>query len=118
MSVFIQIFERIKDLSFVKESKYVFPSKINPSIVVGETTINRMLDKYCKLSNVKRINIHGFRHSCASLLINQGMNELQVAAWLGHSSPAVTLKVYSHLFDAKKNEIFVFLNSTQKKLGE
>lgn len=111
-----EVYEKIKDAAFLKDSKYLFPSKKNPLVVIGETTINRMLDKYCKLSNVNRINIHGFRHSCASLLINSGMDALQVSSWLGHSSPAITLKVYSHLFDSKKNEIFSFLENTQNKL--
>ena len=111
-----EVYERLKDLWFIKESKLLFPSKKNPLLAIGETTINRMLDKYCKLSNVNRINLHGFRHSCASLLINSGMDALQVSSWLGHSSPAITLKVYSHLFDSKKNEIFSFLENTQSKL--
>lgn len=112
------IYERIESMPYMKDSKYLFPSKKNPLLAIGETTINRMLDKYCKLSNVNRINIHGFRHSCASLLINSGMDALQVSSWLGHSSSAITLKVYSHLFDSKKNEIYEFLNFTQGKLGE
>ena len=111
-----QIYEKLMEHPWFSDSRFLFPSKKNPLIAIGETTINRMLNKYCKLSKVNRINLHGFRHSCASLLINSGMNELQVASWLGHSSPAITLKVYSHLFDSKKNEIFSFLENTQNKL--
>ena len=39
------------------------------------------------------------RHTCASLLIAEGRTVLEVAAWLGHSSPTTTLNHYGHLFD-------------------
>lgn len=91
------------------KSEYIFYSMKN-SKVIGETTIKRYLKKYCELSDVKIIKIHEFRHSCASLLINKGIDALQVASWLGHSSSLITLQTYSHLFDARKNDVYNFLN--------
>jgi integrase len=41
-----------------------------------------------------------FRHTCASLLFDQGRNVKQVAEWLGHADPAFTLRTYVHLMDA------------------
>jgi integrase len=41
---------------------------------------------------------HHLRHTCASLLIRRGASVKAVQAQLGHSTPAVTLNVYSHLF--------------------
>ena len=38
------------------------------------TTISRKKNAYCKIAKVKRIKIHDFRHSCASLLINDGIS--------------------------------------------
>jgi integrase len=40
--------------------------------------------------------MHDTRHSYASELRSQGVNIAAVAAWLGHDSPATTLKVYAH----------------------
>ena len=46
------------------------------------------------------------RHTCASLLFapvehrDGGKNAKQVQEWLGHHSPAYTLKEYVHLIDA------------------
>ena len=99
---------------YVFNSPYVFYSISKNSLVVGETSIRRALIKYCEKSGVEFIHPHSFRHSCASLLINSGMDYMQVASWLGHSSPAVTLSTYSHLFDSRKNEIFNFLNKFGK----
>ncbi len=42
---------------------------------------------------------HSFRHTCASMLIADGRNIVQVSRWLGHHSPSFTLDVYAHLMD-------------------
>lgn len=91
-------------------SDYVFSSR-QDCLTIGISSIRWNLKKYCKKSGVKLIKLHEFRHSCASLLINQGMDSLQVAKWLGHSNPAITLSIYSHLFDNRSNEVFDLLNS-------
>lgn len=45
------------------------------------------------------ITFHTFRHTCASLLFEAGRDVKRVAAWLGHSDPAFTLRTYVHLMD-------------------
>ncbi len=45
------------------------------------------------------VTFHSFRHTCASLLFEAGRDVKQVAAWLGHSDPAFTLRRYIHLMD-------------------
>ena len=47
------------------------------------------------------IGFHTFRHTCASLLFDQGRNVKQVAEWLGHADPSFTLRTYVHLMDAR-----------------
>lgn len=77
---------------------------------VSETTLRRVLKKYIDISRSKKITFHGFRHSCASYLINNGADYMQVASWLGHSSPSITLSTYSHLFPNRKNDIAMLFN--------
>ena len=48
--------------------------------------------------------LHQLRHFTATQLIAKGMDVRTVAARLGHSSPAVTLNVYSHAIEAKGEE--------------
>lgn len=69
------------------------------SIPFKDTTIEKHKNKYCELSNNKKIRIHDFRHSCASLLINQGASIQLVSKYLGHSSIDITLRIYTHLYD-------------------
>lgn len=52
-----------------------------------------------KRANVEKISPHDLRHSCASLAVSAGANVLALARMLGHKDPAVTLRVYSDLFD-------------------
>ena len=44
-----------------------------------------------------QITFHGLRHSCASLLIAQGVDIKIIQEWLGHSSIATTGNIYGHL---------------------
>ena len=55
--------------------------------------------------SLKRIRIHDFRHSHASLLINQGEDYLVVKERLGHASITTTIDTYSHLYPSKQKSI-------------
>ncbi|WP_159641921.1 tyrosine-type recombinase/integrase [Erysipelothrix anatis] len=52
-----------------------------------------------------RITIHGFRHSHATNLINNGVNIVSVSRRLGHSNIQTTLNVYTHLLDSKEETV-------------
>ncbi|WP_371830390.1 site-specific integrase [Antrihabitans cavernicola] len=53
-----------------------------------------------KRAQVQRITPHDLRHTCASLAVSAGVNVLALARMLGHTDPAVTLRVYADLFDS------------------
>ena len=51
------------------------------------------------MSNAKIVaTLHSLRHTHASTLIASGLDVLTISRRLGHGSPAITLKVYGHLF--------------------
>ena len=52
-------------------------------------------------AGLRRVSMHSLRHSFASALISRGAAVTEVQMLLGHSSPAVTLKVYSHWFKSQ-----------------
>ena len=91
--------------------EFIFGTSDKPEDVMGDTTIRRLNEKYARLAKVKRITIHSFRHSCASYLINAGMDYMLVSNWLGHSSPSVTLSTYAHLLPSRKDEVAKFINN-------
>ena len=51
------------------------------------------------------LRTYDIRHSHASLLIDQGANLLAIAQRMGHTDPAVTLRVYGHLFAGAQEEL-------------
>ena len=74
------------------------------------TTIDRKKDHYFDLSDVKRITMHQFRHSHASLLISNNVPLNVIAKRLG-DTPDVVLKTYAHLFPEKEAEVLKILNN-------
>lgn len=65
---------------------------------------------YARLSEIKRIRIHDYRHSHASVLANEGINIQEVARRLGHSKIELTLKTYSHLYPREEERAVLILN--------
>jgi len=77
---------------------------------IPETTIQKANAKYSKIAGIKKIRIHDFRHSCASLLINNGANITLVSKYLGHSDIEMTLNTYSHFYKSKLEELMDVLD--------
>lgn len=51
---------------------------------------------------LKKLRFHDLRHSCASLLLANGVPMKAIQEWLGHSTFQVTADFYSHLeFNSK-----------------
>ena len=53
----------------------------------------QLLEKH----KLKKIRFHDLRHSCASVLLAQGVPMKQIQEWLGHSDMSTTANIYSHL---------------------
>lgn len=75
-----------------------------------DTTIQKRNDLYATLAGVKRIRIHDFRHSHASLLANMGINIQEVARRLGHTKIEMTWNTYSHLYPREEERAIAVLN--------
>ena len=58
----------------------------------------------CAASGVRRIRIHGIRHSHISLLIDMGFSATAIADRVGHESIDITYN-YAHLFPSKQAEM-------------
>lgn len=65
-------------------------------------TFNSML-KHAGINN-EAYSLHSLRHTFASLLFAQGVNDRYISEVLGHSSLSVTHKVYIHIINELKNK--------------
>ena len=53
--------------------------------------------KYIAKHGVPKMRFHDLRHSCASLLLANGVPLKQIQEWLGHSDFSTTANIYAHL---------------------
>lgn len=59
-------------------------------------TISRNFSRILEKNNFKKIRLHDLRHSCATLLLRNGVPMSEIQKWLGHSSIRTTER-YAHL---------------------
>ena len=71
---------------------------------VFNSTINGILERYCKKLEIPVISIHGLRHTHASLLLFAGVSIASVARRLGHASMTTTQKTYIHIIQEMENK--------------
>ena len=71
---------------------------------VYNSTVNAILNRYCKKLNIPLISIHGLRHTHASLLLFAGVSIASVARRLGHASMTTTQKTYLHIIHELENQ--------------
>ena len=71
-----------------------------------QLTLNniRALNKWIK-THIGPGSFHSFRHTYATLLLEHGADLELVSKQLGHSSIALTAKVYSHVLDRRRNKL-------------
>ena len=65
----------------------------------------KALGRAARRAGIGHIRPHDLRHTCASLLIAEGLNIKQVSSHLRHSSVGVTLDTYGHLYPGDRNEV-------------
>ena len=51
------------------------------------------------------MRFHDLRHTCATLLLAQGVHPRLVMEILGHSQIAVTMNIYSHVIPAMQRDV-------------
>lgn len=102
-----QLYEEQKQFADFNDSWFIFGGFI-------PITFYQMRHKnieIAKESKIKRIRLHDFRHSCASLLINNNANIAVVSQFLGHASIEETLDTYTHMF---KDKLYDAVNTINK----
>lgn len=74
----------------------------------------KLLDK----NELRRIRYHDLRHSCASLLLANGVPMKQIQEWLGHSDFSTTANVYAHLdYNSKLSSADAMAKGLSRALG-
>lgn len=95
----------------------VFPTLDGQSFLRNGNFRGRVFDAAAERAGLVGITPHGLRHTAASLAVQAGASVVLVQRMLGHSSPSVTLDVYSHLFADDLDTVADRLNEAKIKAG-
>lgn len=89
---------------------------IEPNARLFEVTksyLTNEMKRGSKIAGVKRIRVHGLRHSHVSLLIEMGFSAVAIGERTGHESAEITYR-YAHLFPTTQSEMAGKLNDMRK----
>lgn len=76
---------------------------------LSDTAISNKNIQYAGEAELEPIRIHDFRHTHATLLINEGISIQEIARRLGHADVTVTWKVYAHLYPREEERAIEIL---------
>jgi integrase len=66
-------------------------------------------------AELPKIRVHDLRHTCATLMLDAGASLVTVSKILGHSSVAVTAKIYAHALDKSKASAIATLSERLRR---
>ena len=92
-----------------QERGFVFASSIGSALEPRNVT--RQFKALLTVANLLNIRIHDLRHSCATLLLVQGVSPRVVMETLGHSQVSLTLNTYSHVLPALQEDAATKMNA-------
>lgn len=80
---------------------------------LSPTTINRYKLRACSSANLRPITLHQFRHSHATLLLNNNILIHEISKRLGHAKVSTTFDVYTHSDLLHEKRVVNTLNSVR-----
>ncbi len=83
--------------------------------LVRPDTITNQVPKFIVNAGLRKITLHNLRHSCASILLANGISMKEIQEWLGHSSYYTTANIYTHIDDKSKQNAANTMNNIFKK---
>lgn len=93
--------EQYKDI--IAQAGTFFVNRLHKPL--SDQSVRRIIKKYSELAGVeKHITPHMFRHSFATLLLDEGVDIRYIQRLLGHSS-IVTTQIYTHVAGKKQRDI-------------
>ena len=101
---------RLCGRSYIKEcQEYVCVNEIGD--LIKPHYVTESFRKLLRANELREIRFHDLRHSCASLMLANGVPMKQIQDWLGHSDFSTTANIYAHLdYNSKISSADAMLN--------
>jgi integrase len=78
---------------------------------IDPQSINKAFARLLKRAAINPSRVHDLRHTCASLLLLDGVSDREVMELLGHSSTHITMNIYAHVLDESKRRLAARIDS-------
>lgn len=89
-------YRRLCKSSYCKDFKdYVYVNSLGK--LISPDYITRKFHDVIQKYGLRKIRFHDLRHTCASLLLANGVDMKEIQEWLGHSNYSTTANIYTHL---------------------
>jgi len=95
-----------RDSEWPGQKDLVFPAMNGEPLRDGNVR-RRHLKPAAEEAGAPWAGFHSFRHTCATMLFDEGRNVKQVQKWLGHHSASFTLDTYISLMDGELGDALV-----------
>ncbi len=97
-----QLEEKLRQGKKWRDHGFVFTSVIGTPL--DGDNVYKLFRQLLKENNLPDIRFHDLRHSCASLLLVQGISPRVIMETLGHSQISLTMDTYSHVMPVLMKE--------------
>jgi integrase len=97
-----QVEERLLAGGRWRDTSHVFTTTIGTPL--SGPNVTKRFQRQLAAAGLPRLRFHDLRHSCATLLLVQGVPARVIMEILGHSSIALTMNTYSHVMPSLKRD--------------
>lgn len=70
--------------------------------------------RFVRKNHLPRLTLHGLRHTFATIASAQGVPLFDIGKAMGHSTPATTGRIYTHLVDRTHEETLLLVSAALK----
>ena len=97
-----QAIEVLREQKRKTNDQYVFPSPNGGPI--SPDSVNNMLKRVLERAGIPKVRFHDFRHTFATIALQNGVDIKTVSGMLGHFSAGFTLDTYAHVTTSAQKE--------------
>ncbi|MBQ9737298.1 MAG: site-specific integrase [Clostridia bacterium] len=86
--------------------------------IIPPNYVTEAFPKLLARHGMRHIRFHDLRHTCASMLLKNGVPMKQIQEWLGHSDFSTTANIYAHLdYNSKLNSAEAMVTGMKSALN-